>query len=94
MVMSLSRISAPVTPNQAWAGDDTGSFSETTTSPTAASALVAGIPLIMVFVTYAVDPARTSLLWTTTYGWILMGILAVMDVIGFFAIQWVCAIKI
>jgi tight adherence protein B len=56
--------------------------------------LVAGIPLIMIFVTYAVDPVRTSLLWTTTYGWILMGILGVMDVIGFFAIQWVCAIKI
>lgn len=56
--------------------------------------LVAGIPLVMVFVTYAVDPVRTSLLWTTTYGWILLGILGVMDVIGFFAIQWVCAIKI
>lgn len=56
--------------------------------------LVAGIPMIMVFVTYAVDPVRTSLLWTTTYGWILLGILGVMDVIGFFAIQWVCAIKI
>jgi tight adherence protein B len=56
--------------------------------------LVAGIPLIMVFVTYAVDPVRTSLLWTTTYGWILMGILGVMDVIGFFAIQWICSIKI
>lgn len=56
--------------------------------------LVAGIPLIMVFVTYAVDPERTALLWTTTYGWILMAVLAIMDIIGFFAIQWICTIKI
>ena len=56
--------------------------------------LVAAIPVVMIFVTYAVDPIRTSLLWTTAYGWILMTILAVMDVLGFFTIQWICKIKI
>ena len=56
--------------------------------------LVAAIPVVMGFVTYAVDPVRTALLWTTAYGWILMSILAVMDVLGFFTIQWICKIKI
>lgn len=56
--------------------------------------LVAAIPVVMGFVTYAVDPIRTSLLWTTAYGWILMSILAVMDVLGFLTIQWICKIKI
>ena len=48
----------------------------------------------MIFITYAVDPVRTSLLWTTAYGWILLAVLAVMDVLGFFTIQWICKIKI
>lgn len=56
--------------------------------------LVAAIPVVMVFVTYAVDPVRTSLLWTTAYGWILLSVLAVMDVLGFLTIQWICKIKI
>ena len=56
--------------------------------------LVAAIPVVMIFITYAVDPVRTSLLWTTAYGWILLAVLAVMDVLGFFTIQWICKIKI
>ncbi len=56
--------------------------------------LVAAIPVVMVFITYAVDPARTSLLWTTFYGWILLSVLAVMDILGFLTIQWICKIKI
>ena len=56
--------------------------------------LVAAIPVVMIFITYAVDPVRTSLLWTTAYGWILMAILATMDILGFFTIQWICKIKI
>ena len=56
--------------------------------------LVAAIPVVMVFVTYAIDPARTSLLWTTAYGWILLAALAVMDILGFLTIQWICKIKI
>lgn len=56
--------------------------------------LVAAIPVVMGFVTYAVDPVRTSLLWTTAYGWILMAVLAVMDILGFLTIQWICKIKI
>lgn len=56
--------------------------------------LVAAIPIVMVFVTYGVDPARTSLLWTTTYGWILLAVLASMDILGFLTIQWICKIKI
>lgn len=56
--------------------------------------LVAAIPVVMGFVTYAVDPVRTSLLWTTAYGWILMTILAIMDILGFLTIQWICKIKI
>ena len=56
--------------------------------------LVAAIPVVMIFVTYAVDPIRTSLLWTTAYGWILLAILAAMDVLGFLSIQWICKIKI
>jgi tight adherence protein B len=56
--------------------------------------LVAAIPVVMVFVTYAVDPVRTSLLWTTAYGWILMSVIALMDVLGFLTIQWICKIKI
>lgn len=56
--------------------------------------LVAAIPVVMVFVTYGVDPVRTSLLWTTAYGWILLSVLATMDILGFFTIQWICKIKI
>ena len=56
--------------------------------------LVAAIPVVMIFVTYAIDPARTSLLWTTAYGWILLAVLAVMDILGFLTIQWICRIKI
>lgn len=56
--------------------------------------LVAAIPVVMVFITYAVDPIRTSLLWTTAYGWMLLAVLGVMDILGFFTIQWICKIKI
>ncbi|HPC19171.1 MAG: type II secretion system F family protein [Kiritimatiellae bacterium] len=56
--------------------------------------LVAAIPVVMVFVTHMVDPVRTALLWTTVYGWILMAVLAVMDILGFLTIQWICRIKI
>ena len=55
--------------------------------------LVAVVPLAMLGITYSINPAQTSLLWTTTYGWILLVVLGTMDVLGFFAIQWICAIK-
>ncbi len=55
--------------------------------------LVAAIPVVMIFITYAVDPVRTSLLWTTVYGWILLAVLSVMDILGFLTIQWICKIK-
>ena len=56
--------------------------------------LVAAIPVVMIFITYAVDPVRTSLLWTTAYGWILLAVLTAMDILGFLTIQWICKIKI
>lgn len=55
--------------------------------------LVAVVPLAMLAVTYSINPEQTSLLWTTGWGWTLLIVLGVMDVLGFFAIQWICAVK-
>jgi tight adherence protein B len=55
--------------------------------------LVAIVPLAMLGITYSINPVQTSLLWTTGWGWFLLIALGAMDVLGFFAIQWICAIK-
>jgi tight adherence protein B len=55
--------------------------------------LVAMVPVAMLGITYSINPEQTSLLWTTGTGWMLLIALGVMDVLGFFAIQWICAIK-
>jgi len=56
--------------------------------------LVALVPVAMLAVTYSINPKQTSLLWTTSWGWMLLVALGAMDVLGFFAIQWICAIRI
>ena len=56
--------------------------------------VMTGLPVLLGFLLYMLEPASMEKLWTTTIGWIVLGIILVMETLGYIMIQKITAIDV
>ena len=56
--------------------------------------VMTGLPVLLGFLLYILEPASMEKLWTTTIGWIVLAIIFVMEVLGYIMIQKITAINV
>jgi len=56
--------------------------------------VMTGLPILLAFLLYMLEPASMEKLWTTTIGWIVLSIILFMEVLGFIMIQKITAIDV
>jgi len=56
--------------------------------------VMTGLPVLLGFLLYMLEPASMEKLWTTTIGWIVLSIIFVMEVLGYIMIQKITAINV
>jgi len=56
--------------------------------------VMTGLPVLLGFLLYILEPASMEKLWTTTIGWIVLSIIFVMEVLGYIMIQKITAINV
>ena len=56
--------------------------------------VMTGLPVLLGFLLYILEPASMEKLWTTTIGWIVLAIILVMETLGYIMIQKITAIDV
>ena len=56
--------------------------------------VMTGLPVLLGFLLYMLEPASMEKLWTTTIGWIVLAIILVMETLGYIMIQKITAIDV
>ncbi len=56
--------------------------------------VMTGLPVLLAFLLYILEPASMEKLWTTTIGWIVLSIILFMEILGYIMIQKITAIDV
>ncbi len=56
--------------------------------------VMTGLPVLLAFLLYFLEPAAMEKLWTTTIGWIVLAIILFMEIMGYLMIQKITAIDV
>jgi len=56
--------------------------------------VMTGLPVLLAFLLYILEPASMEKLWTTTIGWIVLAIILFMETLGYIMIQKITAIDV
>ncbi len=56
--------------------------------------VMTGLPVLLAGLLYLLEPASMEKLWTTTVGWIVLGVIIFMEVMGYIMIQKITAIDV
>lgn len=56
--------------------------------------VMTGLPILLGLVLYQMEPEQMSLLWTQWYGWVVISIVLVLEIIGFFFIRKIVSIDV
>jgi len=56
--------------------------------------VMTGLPVLLAFLLYMLEPASMEKLWTTTIGWIVLSIILFMEILGYIMIQKITAIDV
>lgn len=56
--------------------------------------VMTGLPILLGLVLYQMEPEQMSLLWTEWYGWVVISIIVVLEIIGFFFIRKIVSIDV
>ncbi len=56
--------------------------------------VMTGLPVLLGFLLYMLEPASMEKLWTTTIGWIVLSIIIFMEILGYIMIQKITAIDV
>jgi tight adherence protein B len=56
--------------------------------------VMTGLPVLLAFLLYLLEPAAMEKLWTTTIGWIVLAIILFMETLGYLMIQKITAIDV
>ncbi|WP_110458804.1 type II secretion system F family protein [Shewanella algidipiscicola] len=56
--------------------------------------VMTGLPILLGLVLYQMEPEQMSLLWTEWYGWVVISIVVVLEIIGFFFIRKIVSIDV
>ncbi len=56
--------------------------------------VMTGLPVLLAFLLYMLEPASMEKLWTTTIGWIVLSIILFMEILGYLMIQKITAIDV
>lgn len=56
--------------------------------------VMTGLPLLLAFLLYLLEPASMEKLWTTTIGWVVLGVIIFMEILGYIMIQKITAIDV
>jgi len=56
--------------------------------------VMTGLPVLLAFLLYLLEPAAMEKLWTTTIGWIVLAIILFMETLGYIMIQKITAIDV
>lgn len=56
--------------------------------------VMTGLPILLGLVLYQMEPEQMSLLWTEWYGWVVISIVVILEIIGFFFIRKIVSIDV
>ena len=56
--------------------------------------VMTGLPVLLAFLLYILEPASMEKLWTTTIGWIVLSIIIFMEILGYIMIQKITSIDV
>ena len=56
--------------------------------------VMTGLPILLGVMLYFMEPESMSKLWTTTIGWIVLGVIIIMETIGYFMISKITSIDV
>ncbi|MDR6965321.1 type II secretion system F family protein [Shewanella putrefaciens] len=56
--------------------------------------VMTGLPILLGLVLYQMEPEQMSLLWTEWYGWVVISIVVILEIIGFFFIRKIVNIDV
>lgn len=56
--------------------------------------IISALPLVLAFALYMINPHYMSALWTTTIGWVMLIVAAIMLVVGFFVTRKVASVEV
>lgn len=56
--------------------------------------VMTGLPVLLGFFIYQIEPEQMSLLWTTAYGWAVIAVILVLQLLGFFFIRKIVNIDV
>jgi len=56
--------------------------------------VMTGLPLLLAFLLYFLEPASMEKLWTTTVGWMVLGVIVFMETMGYIMIRKITAIDV